>query len=223
MKFRCLVLDHDDTVVESGKTVNYPAFMMGLREKHPEWDLSYDQFCELCYKHTYAGMCRTALGMSEEEIEEQFLFWKEYVRTHIPGVYEGIREILERFRKEGGLICVASHSGEDNISRAYEHHFGFQPHCIYGWELEESLRKPNPYTLLDIMKRYDLKAHEILMVDDMCTGRDMAEACGVPFACAGWSHESELIRKDMKDNSKVYFEKVSDFEKYLFGDLTDMV
>ena len=62
--------------------------------------------------------------MTDEEIEEQFSFWKGYVRTHIPTVYDGIREILCRFREVGGIICVSSHSGEENIRRDYEKNIG---------------------------------------------------------------------------------------------------
>ncbi len=217
------MLDHDDTVVESGKTVNFPALLAGLKESHPDSILSYSQFCEFCYQYNYTGMCRLCLGLTDAEIEEQFEFWKDYVRTHVPPAYEGLREILRRFKEKGGLICVSSHSGEENICRDYEKNFGFLPDAVYAWELGESLRKPHPYTLLDIMKRFDLKAEEILMVDDMRSGRDMSAACEVPFACAGWSHEFELIRRDMKESVELYFETVEEFGKYLFEDLTDMI
>lgn len=197
--------------------------MAGLKEKHSNIDLTYCQFSELCYTHNYTGMCRICLGMTEEEIEEQYMFWKEYVRTHIPPVFEGIGEILKEFRRRGGLICVSSHSGEENIRRDYERNFGFTPDGIYAWELGEELRKPHPYTLMDIMKRFDLKPEELLMVDDMRSGRDMAMTCDVPFACAGWSHESELIRSDMKNTAELYFETVAELRNYLFEDLTDMI
>ena len=223
LKYRCLVMDHDDTVVESGRTVNYPALMEGLQTKHPDKKLTYKQFCELCYKHNYTGMCRTYLGMNDEEIDAQFDYWKNYVRTHIPPAYEGIREILQEFRQRGGMICVSSHSGEENISRDYMRNFGFLPDGIYAWELGESLRKPHPYTLLDIMDRFGLSPDEILMIDDMRSGKEMADACGVPFACAGWSHESEEIRQDMKISSELYFATVQELKIYLFGDLTDVI
>ena len=223
MKIRCLVLDHDDTLVESGKKVNYPAMIAGLKKNRPDIELSYQQFCEQCYTYNYTGMCHFCLGMTDEEIEEQYIFWKEYVRTHVPPVFPGIGAVLKEFRNRGGLICVSSHSGEENIRRDYEENFGFIPDGIYAWELGEELRKPHPYALTDIMERFDLKPEEILMVDDMRTGRDMAMACGVPFACAGWSHESELIRSDMKKTSNLYFETVKEFWNYLFEDLTDMI
>lgn len=217
------MLDHDDTLVESGKNINFPALLEGLRESHPEKELTYLQFCEFCYTYNYTGMCRICLDMTDEEIEDQYTFWKEYVRTHIPPAYDGMGEILKEFRRRGGLICVSSHSGEENIRRDYRKNFGFLPDGIYAWELGEELRKPHPHTLRDIMERFDLKPEELLMVDDMRSGRDMAEACGVPFACAGWSHESEMIKSDMKNKSTLYFETVKDFGNYLFEVLTDVI
>lgn len=216
-RFRCLVLDHDDTVVQSAETVNYPAFVENIRRTHPERLISFAEFNRHCFDYGFAGMCREVLHLTEEELNAGFEYWKTYVRTHIPPAYRGFDEILRRFRAEGGLICVSSHSGVENISRDYARNFGFQPDAIYAWELGERLRKPNPYALQDIMRRYALQPDELLMVDDMKTGCDMARACGVPFACAGWSHFDPMIIDFMRENSAVYFETVEAFSTYLFG------
>lgn len=217
MKYRCLVLDHDDTVVRSAETVNYPALMENLKETHPELSLTYAQFNRLCFELNYTGMCKEYLRLSQEEIDAQFEFWKGYVRTHIPPAYEGLDRVLQRFRQQSGLICVSSHSGIENITRDYKRNFGFEPDRIFAWELGEKLRKPHPYTLKEIMRLYNLRPEELLMVDDMKAGYDMARSCGVPFACAGWSHEDPVIVEFMKINSDFYFETVSAFEKFIFG------
>lgn len=216
-RYRCLVLDHDDTVVRSAETVNYPALVENLRLTYPERIVSFAEFNRLCFEHGYAGMCRTALHLTEEEIDAGFECWKVYVRTHIPPAYEGFDTLLHRFRREGGLICVSSHSSVENILRDYERNFGFQPDAVYAWELGEARRKPNPYSLQDIMQRFSLRPEELLMVDDMKGGYDMARACGVPFACAGWSHNDPVIIDFMRQNSEIYFETVSAFESFLFG------
>ena len=128
-----------------------------------------------------------------------------------------MKELLERFRAEGGIICVSSHSSEENIARDYRLHFGFLPDKIYGWELREK-RKPHPHTLEDIMTTYHLNPQELLMVDDMMTGYRMAEACGVPFACAGWSHADEAISGPMRRDCKIYLDDVSALKKLLFDE-----
>ena len=216
-RYRCLVLDHDDTVVRSAETVNYPAFVENIMQIHPDRLISLAEFNRQCFEQSYTGMCRNALHLTEDEINEGFEFWKVYVRTHIPPAYDGIDSILRRFRAEGGLICVSSHSSVENITRDYDRNFGFQPDAMYAWELGEALRKPDPYALNDIMRRYSLRPEELLMVDDMKNGYDMARACGVPFACAGWSHSDPVIIDFMRKNSDFYFESVSAFEDFLFG------
>ena len=217
MKIKCLVLDHDDTLVRSAETVNFPALLESLQENHPDRVITYEEFNRYCFQMQYTGMCRNILKLTDEEIDAQFERWKVYVRTHVPPAYDGIREILQRARAEGCLICVSSHSGVENITRDYRLNFHMEPDAIYAWELGEALRKPHPFTLQDIMRRYSLRPDELLLVDDMKGGYDMAKACHVPFACAGWSHDLLEIRDFMKQNCDIYFETVEDFKNYLFG------
>ncbi len=219
MNFRCLVLDHDDTVVRSAETVNYPAMLDALKIMRPGMSISYRDFMVKCFELDFGAMCMKMFGFSKEEVAQEFELWKSYVRTHVPPPYDGMASLLCRFREAGGILCVSSHSGVENISRDYMTHFGFLPHRIFGWELMEK-RKPHPFALEEIMRIYDLKPEEILMVDDMKTGFRMAEACNVPFACAGWSHVDCSISDVMKRECALYFETVAQFDEFLFGQNT---
>ena len=49
------------------------------------------------------------LGFTDEELEGEFRFWQDWLRTRVPKAYPGIREILERHRAAGGIIAVVSH------------------------------------------------------------------------------------------------------------------
>ena len=216
LKFRCLVLDHDDTVVKSAEAVNYPAFIDYIKDKKFR-KLSFREFTMGCFQYGFNDLCRNCLGMSKEEMDDQFEAWKSYVRTHIPPAYDGMNELLHGFRAAGGLICVSSHSSIENITRDYQRDFHLLPDAIYAWELGEDLRKPNPYALQDIMSRYHLQPDEILMVDDMKSGCDMAKCCGVPFGCAGWSVFIPELEEDMRRRSDYYFEKVKDLASLLLN------
>ena len=99
-------------------------------------------------------MCQHLFQFTDRELAEEYKSWKAYIKTHIPAPYPGIGEIIRRQKDAGGLICVVSHSGAETISRDYATHFGIQPDRIYGWDLPEEQRKPNPYPLVDIMERY---------------------------------------------------------------------
>ena len=84
------------------------------------------------------------------------------------------------------------------------------------WDLPEHQRKPHPYPIKEILRRYELQEADALMVDDMKPGMDMARSCNVDFAAAGWSHSIPEIKEQMKLESKYYFETVDEFNKFIF-------
>lgn len=215
LNYRCLVLDHDDTVVRSAETVNYPAMLDALKLMRPGMTISYRDFMVKCFEQDFFAMCREMFDFTKEEIDYEFELWKAYVRSHIPPAYEGMLPLLSRFREEGGIICVSSHSGVENITRDYKLHFGFVPDQIFGWELLEK-RKPHPFALEEIIRIYELRPDELLMVDDMKTGLHMAQSCKVPFACAGWSHADPAISSVMRRECETYLDSVADLEKFIF-------
>ena len=153
LKYPCLVLDHDDTVVQSEKTIGYPFFCYILDQFRPGQTITLEQFAQDCYELGFAEMCRSRWQFTPKELEDEYLGWMDYVMTHIPDPFPGIGNVIRRQKKEGGVVCVVSHSSVVNITRDYETHFGIQPDVIYGWDYPEELRKPNPFPLLDIMEK----------------------------------------------------------------------
>lgn len=186
LHFPCLVLDHDDTVVQSEQTINYPFFCQILEQYRPGQTISLAEYTAGCFHPGFAGMCRERFHFTQQELEDEFQAWLVYVRSHIPPAHPGIAEIIRRQKAEGGLICVVSHSSTENILRDYRTHFRLEPDAVYSWDLPEALRKPSPYALTDIMQRYSLRPEQLLVVDDMKPGYTMARQAGVPIAFAGW-------------------------------------
>ena len=217
LNYRCLVLDHDDTVVRSEETVNYPSFLEALKVLRPGRTITREEFTRWCFSPGFSALCSDYIGLTPEEIDVQYDMWRSYVATHIPPPYGGLRPILTRGKQEGGLLCVSSHSARENILRDYRLHFDLEPDQIFDWDLGEGRRKPSPYALQEIMRLYGLRPDELLMVDDLKPGYDMAHACGVPFACAGWSHDDPEIRAFLRRFSDFYLETVQALEPLLFG------
>ena len=216
MKYRCLVLDHDDTVVNSTATIHYPAFVDYMKTARPGLEMSLEEYFALNFEPGVVELFRDICGLSEEEMKQEELYWQEYVRTRIPASYDGIREILEQFRLEGGLICLDSHSFSDYIRRDYAWNHLPEPDAVFGWDLEPEKRKPSPYTIFEIEKRFDLKKEEILVVDDLKPGYDMARAAGVAIAGAGWANDVSTIEDFMRRNCDYYFKEVSMLYDFLF-------
>lgn len=217
LKYQCLVLDHDDTVVRSAETVNYPQFLKVLHELRPERELSLEDYLLFSAQPGYHEMCQEMFGFSKEEMDYMFQDWTAYVKTHIPEQFEGMEQILHRQKAAGGMICVSSHSSVENITRDWQFHFNLVPDKIYSWELGEGRRKPAPYALEDIMYCYHLQPQELVMIDDLKPGYDMARQCGVDFIAAGWAHPFQALKDIMRQNCDYYLESVDQLENFLFA------
>ena len=216
MKYRCLVFDHDDTTVNSTATIHHPCFQRFLEDYYPGRECSLEKYFLKNFSPGFLPMCREDYGMDERMIEIEGRYWQEYVQTRIPDAYPGIRGIMERHRESGGILTVISHSFRNNILRDYRANHLPEPDLVFGWEMPPEKRKPEAWPLQEIMNRFDLKPEELLMIDDLKPGYDMARKCGVPFAAAGWANDIPEIENFMRANCSLYFKKVSDLEAYLF-------
>ena len=110
LRYRCLVLDHDDTVVRSAETVNYPQFLQLLTALRPGRRLTLEAYLTGSIDPGFHAMCRQWFGFTPEEMDWMFRAWQQYVQTHIPPAYDGIARVLRRQRALGGLLCVSSGS-----------------------------------------------------------------------------------------------------------------
>ena len=217
LRYPCLVLDHDDTVVQSEQTINYPYFCYILDQFRPGMTITLEEYVHGCCHYGFAEMCRQKYNFTEQELVDEYLGWKEYIRKHVPAPYPGIEHIIHRQKEAGGLLCVVSHSAEENITRDYRTHFGIVPDAIYGWDLPEEKRKPNTYPLEQIMKTYTLTPNQILVVDDMKPAYDMASKAGVEVAFAKWGKEEyPEICQQMQSLCNYTFETTKELEKFLF-------
>lgn len=218
LKYPCLVLDHDDTVVQSETTINYPFFCYILDQYRPGEKITLEEYTAGCFSPGFSQMCRQRYHFTEQELEDEYRGWMEYIKTHIPAPYPGIDRLIHRYKEAGGIICVVSHSSEMNITRDYQTHFGMVPDAIFGWDYPEHQRKPSTYPLEQIMLRYHLKPHELLVVDDLKPAWVMCHNAGVPIGFAAWSKENApAIVDEMTRLCDYTFHSPYELEALLFG------
>lgn len=215
MKYKCLVFDHDDTVVNSTATIHHPCFQAYLDLRYPGRTCSLEEYFMKNFDPGFLSMCTGEYGMGDEELADETTFWGEYVKSHIPDAYPGIAGIMHRHKNEGGIIAVVSHSFEHNILRDYKANGLPEPDAVYGWDQPVDKRKPSPYPLYKIMRDFDLAPSDMLVIDDLKPGYDMAKAAGVDFAAVGWSNEVPSIEKFMRENCDRYFKTVAELDEYL--------
>ncbi len=217
LKYPCLVLDHDDTVVQSMKTLSYPFWCLELELFRPGQTMTLEDYILECHHRGFAGLCRECFQFTEEELKKEHRMWMDYIMTHTPDPYPGIGSVIYRQKAEGGLICVVSHSHKDNIIRDYRTHFSIQPDAIYGWELPPHQRKPHPYPLAHIMSRYALQPEDILVVDDMKLACQMAAPFDIQVAYAGWNGLGiSEIADEMESICAYSFNSTEKLYKFLF-------
>ena len=216
-KYKCLVLDHDDTVVDSSASIHYPSFVEYLKVARPHLADKYtlEEYFEKNFIPGILELFTDEIGLSAEELKEEESFWRDYVKNHIPNAYPGMAEIIAEFKAGGGILAVDSHSLTENIIRDYKANGLSMPDVIYGWDIPKEMRKPSPGTLFDLMEKYDLRPEEILVVDDLKPGYDMAKSAGVDIAAAGWAHNVKGIRDFMTANCEYFCETVDDLRKII--------
>lgn len=215
MRYKCLIFDHDDTTVNSTATIHWPCFVSYLKEYFPGKECSLENYFLKNFHPGFIAMCKEEFGLTDEDLDVEVRYWQDYVEHHIPKAYPGIREIMERQKEEGGIVAVISHSFDYYILRDYEANGLPKPDAVYGWEIAPEKRKPNPWAVFDIMERFSLSPSEILVIDDLKPGFDMAKDAGVSFAAAGWAYDVPEIEDFMRTNSSLYFKTVSALGRYL--------
>ena len=176
MKYKCLVFDHDDTVVNSTATIHYPSFVAYLEEYFPHKSCTLEHYFLKNFDPGFIPMCKEEYGLTDEDLQTEYVFWQDYVRSRIPRAYDGIRQLMEESRARGVHLAVVSHSTNWNILRDSSELFFF----------------------------FYLKP-----------GYDMARACGVDFAAAGWANDIPQIEDFMRRNCEHYFKTVAELTAFL--------
>jgi phosphoglycolate phosphatase/pyrophosphatase PpaX len=219
MRYRCLIIDHDDTAVDSTMRVHYPAHVRAmkiLRPGHRPVDLN--TWFAKNFDPGIMSFLVDELGMSDVELAVEEEVWREFTSRITPEFFPGFLDALADFKELGGAVVVASHS-EENVIRAHysagSNGRPVVPDLVFGWELGPELRKPNPYPVHETLRRLQLDPREVLVVDDLKPGVDMARAAGVDVAAAAWSHDIPAIRQFMQQSCVATFDTVAEFADFI--------
>jgi phosphoglycolate phosphatase/pyrophosphatase PpaX len=217
MRFRALILDHDDTAVDSTARVHYPAHLKSMALLRPgQRPVDLDTWFLKNFDPGIMGFLQQELGMDAGELAVEEEIWRASMALETPAFYAGFLEALSAYRAQGGHLAVASHSAPEVIRRHYrECGMELEPGLVFGWDADPARRKPSPYPVQEILRRLGLAPEDVLVVDDLRPGVEMARASGAAVAAAGWSHDIPAIRGFMEANCIAYFKQVSEFAAYI--------
>lgn len=215
MKYKCLIFDHDDTTVNSTATIHYPCFVEFMEKYHPQHKFSLEEYIRYNFNPGIFDFYRNICGFTEEEIEFEYQFWLEYASHHWAAAFPGIKEIMEEHKAAGGILAVVSHSHAENILRDYEMNGLPFPDAIFGFEQPRDELKPSPIPVRKIMERFSLDPSDVLVIDDLKPGYQMARAAGVHFAAASWCFDVPENSAFMKANADYFCGTVEDLKHIL--------
>ena len=219
LRYKCIVIDHDDTTFDSTASVHYPAYILYCEKymKERTWYkwLSLEEWYVMLWDDGYYEHLMKDMKLTKEEMDVEYKMWIDYVAEHPSQMFEGFFEFLVEFRKRGGIIVVCSHGVEKNIRLNYEQ-YNFQPDDVYGSVRgKPELCKPFTYPIDQIKEKYGLKCEDICVIDDLYPGLKMAidanvDALGVMY---GKGHEG--VEEKMKAMCKEVFYTVKDLSDYV--------
>jgi len=189
--------------------------MKRLRPGHPT--IGLETWFEKNFDPGVVVFLTEEIGLNEEEMAEEFRIWQEYNESRNPPFYPGLPELMRDYEDAGGILAVVSHSTEVHIRRHYETGAaGVMPDFIFGWDHDPEKRKPSPWPVQRILEETGLKTGDVLVVDDLKPGVEMARAAGVDIAAAGWGHSVPLIRNAMKELCDYWLDDVQALRNCLF-------
>lgn len=217
-RYRCLLIDHDDTAVASTASVHYPAHLEALRQMRPgRQPPTLEQWLRWNFHPGIMEYLEGELSMTAAELEREYTIWRSFTRDTVPPFFEGFPELLRDFRAAGGKVAVISHSEADVIERHYRANGvpGSAPDLVFGWVADAARRKPSPWPALEALRQLGCGAGEALVLDDLKPGVVMSQAAGIALAAAGWGHAIPEIEAWMRAHSVGYFRTVADFRRFI--------
>ncbi len=219
MRYRCLILDHDDTAVDGTRLVHHPAHLRAMEVLRPHVEpVDLETWFAKNFDPGITPYLVEELGFSDQEMLVENEIWREFAIRGRPPFYDGFLEAVAAFKARGGAVVIASHSEEDVIRAHYKegsNGVSVEPDLVFGWDLGPDRRKPNPYPVHETLHHLDLDPGEVLVVDDLKPGVDMANAAGVDAAAAAWAHNIPLIRDYMQQNCVASFDTVAEFAEFV--------
>lgn len=216
MKYKCLVLDHDDTVVNSSQSIHYPAFLHTLKTLRPnEEPLTFEDFNHHCFIFGFNHLCKERYQFNDEEMEIEYKIWKSHTEVKQADAFDGWKEILTQFKKNGGKIVVVSYSESKEIKRDYLDHFGFEPDLIFAHDHGKDKLKPNAYPIHKAIEDLQISPESILVIDDMPVGYEMAKNANVDFIWAQWAYFDQRLDDHIVSSNEKSLNKLDDLFEIL--------
>jgi phosphoglycolate phosphatase len=207
-----LIFDLDGTLIDSkldlAQAVNAARRHLGLPPIENERVSSY-------VGDGAPVLIRRALGaeVPEEQVREALDYFFAYYREHMldhTTVYPGVREALDRLKKEGVLMAVLTNKPV-GFSQSIVSGLGLAPYFfrVYGGNSFEQ-KKPDPSGVNALLREAGVPNRLAMLVGDSAIDIRTARHAGIPSCGVTYGFQPETLEAEPPDFLVDRFEAVAD-------------
>ena len=199
---KLVIFDFDGTLADTKENIIL-TFQMTMKELGVE--IKSRQECaatigltlEDAFKVLYPGMAAEKYILLRDTYRRIF---KENRKILVPGLFPEVMETLEKLRRRGYLMSIASSRQSPSLHSFLEdmkiaHLFEY---AVGGDNVEHP--KPAPDAVLQILRHYNLSAEEAFVVGDMPFDINMATNAGVKSCGVTWGNADAAQLKESGAN-----------------------
>ena len=193
-RWQLIVFDWDGTLMDSEARI-VTSFNAALGDVgHPTVPRAAVQdIIGLALGEAIAHLVPAADAADQRQIAERYRHHFMYASTIPAPLFPGAREVLEELRATGLLLAVATGKGRRGLNHAMDEvgctHFFHTSRCA-----DETLSKPHPQMLLEIMEVLDVAPAATLMVGDTTYDMEMAQRANTPALAVSYGvHTPERL------------------------------
>lgn len=195
MSWKLLIFDWDGTLMDSAGHII--AAVRAAAE-----DIDFPQPAEDDVRHVIGLGLREAVTTAMPELDDaayqRFVaayrqrFWQ--ASLHGQALFTGARDVLLELKAAGYLLAVATGKGKNGLRRVLDdeklHQVFDATRCA-----EETISKPNPQMLREILAELDVAADDSLMIGDTTYDLEMAARLNMDrLAVSYGAHSRKLLR-----------------------------
>jgi phosphoglycolate phosphatase len=195
-KFQLLVFDWDGTLADSEACIIDTMQLASAKAELPRCDkskirdvigLSLENAIEKLFPETET-VVRKSVADSYRE------FYSSTSTSSVP-VFEGVVETLEKLNQENYFLAVATGKSRRGLDRSLSE-TGLTKYFHTTRCADETISKPHPQMLLEIMDYFGLKAADTLMVGDSEYDLQMANNAGTESVAVSYGvHDAERLQQ----------------------------
>jgi len=195
-KFQLLVFDWDGTLADSEACIIDAMQLASAEAKLPKRsDAQIRNVIGLSLDVAIETLFPEATITVRSSVADRYREHYFSTSTSAVPIFEGVVEILEKLSQENYFLAVATGKSRGGLDRSLNE-TGLEKYFHATRCADESLSKPNPQMLIEIMDFFGLEAVDALMIGDSEYDLQMANNAGVGSVAVSYGvHNAERLQQ----------------------------